>query len=148
MVTLWLLKWFFQIVDTCSTFNMELNCRWFLEIHEVDRKKTVEIILYPILTWSYWHGVKWKVVFPCIYKYIHVFIYIYIYPLIYIYIYIIYILYILIVFVPYIHTTHHLYYLSIKIISIVYLFVILHNQWWCQLKTALLPPVVKVQCSL
>ena len=31
---------------------MELNCRWFLEIvdHEIG---TVEINLYPILTWSY-----------------------------------------------------------------------------------------------
>ena len=56
---------------------------------------------------------------------------IYIYPYIHIHLYIIYIIYIyyiLIVFVPYRHTTHHWYYLSIKMISILYLFVILHNQ--------------------
>ena len=32
-----------------------------------------------------------------------------------------------------------------KMISIFYLFVILHNQWWCR---SLLSPVVKVWCSL
>ena len=56
----------------------------------------------------------------------------YIYPYIYISIYIsiIYIMYILhvVVFVPYRHTTHHWFHISIKMISIFYLFVILHNQ--------------------